>query len=64
MRPQEHGGSGLPFPKNKVVAFIGSELRTRSVPTWLAVAGEQRHEVLLNAMDEFRGLLREVVNAE
>jgi hypothetical protein len=30
----------------------------------LAVAEEQRHEVLLDATDEFRGLLREVVNAE
>jgi hypothetical protein len=31
---------------------------------WLAVAEEQRHEVLLDATDQFRALLREIVNAE
>jgi hypothetical protein len=31
---------------------------------WLAVAEEHRHEVLLDATDQFRGLLREIVNTE
>jgi len=31
---------------------------------WLAVAEEHRHEVLLDATDQFRALLREIVNAE
>ncbi len=31
---------------------------------WLAVAEEQRHEVLLDATDQFRALLRKIVNAE
>jgi hypothetical protein len=31
---------------------------------WLAVAEEHRHEVLLDATDQFRALLREILNAE
>jgi hypothetical protein len=31
---------------------------------WLAVAEEHRHEVLLDAADQFRALLREIVDAE
>jgi hypothetical protein len=31
---------------------------------WLAVAEEQRHEILLDATDQFRALLKEIVNAE
>jgi hypothetical protein len=31
---------------------------------WLAAVEERRHGVLLDAMDQFRGLLREIVNVE